>query len=185
MDYGIVPQLLKASAWQEKIGRNWYAVYTYPCHEKQVAEHLAIREIEQFLPLYPLARRWKDGRTVTLEMPLFPSYLFVHASRADRASILSTPGVLSLVGTSHGAIPLPTTEIESLRNGLHMHNPTPHPFLNVGERVMIRSGALAGLEGIVLRHKNNTRVVLTLGLIMKSIAVEINFSELEPLRTAL
>jgi transcription antitermination factor NusG len=119
---------------------------------------------------------------VELEMPLFPSYVFVQACRTDRGMILSTPGILSFVGTSHGATPLPTAEIESLRNGLHLRNATPHAFLNVGERARIRSGALAGMQGIVLRHKSTTRIVLTIELIMKSVAVEIDVADLEPLR---
>jgi len=168
--------------WEQDVERNWYAVYTSPCHEKQVAEHLAIREIEHYLPLYQLSRRWKDGRRVTLQAPLFPSYLFVHAAHQHRGKILGVPGILSIVGTSRGAVSLPTAEIESLRNGLHLHNATPHPFVTVGERARIRSGSLAGMEGIVLRHKNSTRIVLTLELIMKSVAVEVDVADLEPLR---
>ena len=163
-------------------GRRWYAVYTTPFHEKQAAEHLGVHEIEHFLPLYSLARRWKDGRRVILELPLFPNYLFVNACRAERIRVLRTPGVLSIVGTSRGAVPLPTTEIESLRNSLHLYNAAPHPFLNVGERARIRNGALAGMQGIVLRHKNSTRIVLTLDLIMRSITVELDAGDLEPLR---
>ncbi len=176
---------VRSPAWQNDVGRNWYAVYTCPCHEKQVAEHWTVRRIERFLPLYRLARRWKDGRTVTRDMPLFPGYLFVHASRADRASILGTPGVLSIVGTTRGATSLPRGEIESIRCGLHLYNATPHLFLNVGERARIRSGALAGMQGIVVRHKNSARIVLTIELIMKSVAVEIDLADLEPLRPAL
>ena len=166
---------------QEELGLNWYAVYTSPCREKQAAEHLEAREIEHFLPLYRLTRRWKDGRTVLLELPLYPNYLFVRASHADRASILGTPGILSLVGTKRHAIPLPKGEIEALRDGLHLRNATPHPFLNAGERARIRCGALAGLEGIVLRQKNSTRIVLSLDLIMKSVAVEMDVGDIEPI----
>jgi len=182
VNYGPVPRLLER---QEDVARNWYAVYTCPCHEKQVAEQLTIRDLDHYLPLYRVARRWKDGRAVTLEMPLFPNYLFVHASHADRASILGIPGILSIVGTSRRATPLPTAEIEALRSGLHLHNATPHPFLNDGERARIRSGALVGMQGIVLRHKNNTRIVLTLDLIIRSIAVEVDAADIEPLRSTL
>lgn len=167
------------------VGQNWYAVYTSPCREKKAAERLAMRGIEHFLPLYHLTRRWKDGRRVALELPLFPSYLFVRASRADRTSILGTPGILSIVGTSQGAVPLPAAEILSLREGLHLSNATPHPFLNVGERARIRSGALAGAQGIIVRHKSSTRIVLTLELIMRSIAVEVDVADLEPLRPSI
>ena len=133
-----------------------------------MAEHLVIREIEHYLPLYQLSRRWKDGRRVTLQAPLFPSYIFVHAAHQERGKILGVPGILSIVGTSRGASPLPAAEIESLRDGLHLHNAKPHPFLTVGERARIRSGSLAGMQGIVLRHKNSTRIVLTLELICKA-----------------
>ena len=173
---------LRGPGSEQEIERNWYAVYTSPCHEKQVAEHLAIREIEHYLPLYQLSRRWKDGRRVTLQAPLFPSYLFVHAARQHRGKILGVPGILSIVGTSRGAIPLPTAEIESLRDGLHLHNAAPHPFLTIGEKARIRSGSLAGMEGIVLRHKNSTRIVLTLELIMQSVAVEVDVADIEPLQ---
>lgn len=172
----------RVPVWEQDIDRNWCAVYTSPCHEKQVAEHLAVREIDHYLPLYPLSRRWKDGRRVTLEAPLFPSYLFVHAAHQHRGKILGVPGILSIVGTSRGAIPIPTVEIESLRNGLHRHNATPHPFLTIGERARIRSGSLAGMQGIVVRHKNHTRIVLTIELIMRSVAVEVDVADLEPIR---
>jgi transcription antitermination factor NusG len=178
-NYGLgAPQLVA----EENLNRSWYAVYTAPFHEKQVAEHLKIREIENFLPLYHLNRRWKDGRAVTLNMPLFPSYVFVRASGNDRASILGTPGILSIVGTRTGAAALPAAEIEALRNGLHLHNVTPHPFLRIGGRAVVRSGALAGVEGIVLRHKNSTRLVLSLELIRRSVAVEIDAADLKPVR---
>ena len=179
LNYNISP---REPVWEQAVERNWYAVYTSPCHEKQVAEHLAMREIEHYLPLYQLSRRWKDGRRVTLQAPLFPSYLFVYAAHQHRGKILGVPGILSIVGTSRGASALPTAEIESLRNGLHLHNAVPHPFLTVGEKARIRSGSLAGMQGIVLRHKNSTRIVLTLELIMKSVAVEVDVADLEPLQ---
>jgi len=176
---------LQVAAGEENLLRNWCAVYTFPCHEKQAAVHLAVRGIEHFLPLYRLTRRRNDGRTVALEMPLFPSYLFVYASHSDRARILGSPGVLSIVGTSRGAFHLPAAEIESLRNSLHLYRARPHPFLNVGERAKVRNGPLAGLQGIVVRRKDSSRLVLTLELIMRSIAVEIDLADVEPLRPAL
>jgi transcription antitermination factor NusG len=162
--------------------RNWYAVYTSSCHEKQVAEHLKVREIVHFLPLYSSVRRWNSGRIVTRECPLFPSYIFVQGACEDRGRIVSVPGVLSIVGTSRAATPLPESEIEILRYGLHLHNAEPHPFLKVGEKARICSGSLAGMEGVVLRHKNSTRLVLTLDLIMQSVAVEVAAADLEPLQ---
>ena len=169
-----------AQAWPEEEGRSWYAAYTAPCHEKQVAEHCGVRGIEHFLPLYTSFRRWADGRAVTRQSPLFPSYVFVQISRRERAGVLSVPGMLWLVGTSKGATPLPRIEVETLRHSLHLCRALPHPFLGVGERAQICSGPLAGMQGIVLRHNKGTRIVLSLELIMQSIAVEVDVADLEP-----
>jgi transcription antitermination factor NusG len=174
--------LVQETILRRELGRKWYALYTKPCHEKQVSEHLKIREIEYFLPLYSSVRRWNNGQVVERQCPLFPSYVFVQMAREERVKVLGAPGVLSIVGTSKGATPLPSIEIESLRKGLDLHNATPHPFLTVGEKARIRSGSLAGMQGIVLRHKNSTRIVLTLNLIMQSVAVEVDVADLEPLR---
>jgi transcription antitermination factor NusG len=169
------------SIWQGESDCRWYAAYTVSCHEKQVSEHLKARGIEHYLPLYTSIRRWASGRIVTRECPLFPSYVFVQMCREERGRVLSVPGILSMVGTSKGATPLPTSEIETLRSGLHRYNATPHPFLGIGERVRILSGPLAGMQGIVLRHHGGTRIVLSLDLIMKSIAVEVDEADLEPI----
>lgn len=165
---------------EEQEERGWYAAYTVPCHEKQVTRHFMVREIEHFLPLYTSIRRWASGRTVTRECPLFPSYVFVHITRKEQGKLLSVPGVLSLVGTSRGATPLLIAEIETLRSGLHLYHATPHPFLDVGEQARVRSGPLAGMQGIVLRHNRSTRIVLSLNQISQSIAVEVDVADLEP-----
>jgi transcription antitermination factor NusG len=166
--------------WAEDVDCSWYAAYTTPCHEKQVAKHLVVRQIEHFLPLYTSIRRWADGRTVTRECPLFPSYVFVQITRQERVKVLSVPGILSLVGTSKGATPLPSTEIETMRSRLHLCHAAPHPFLDIGEKANVRSGPLAGMQGIVLRHDKSTRIVLSLDLIRQSIAVEVDVADLEP-----
>ena len=169
-----------AREWPEEADRNWYAAYTAPCHEKQVAGQFAVRRLEHFLPLYTSARRWADGRAVIRECPLFPSYVFVRISRQERARVLSVPGMLWLVGTSKGATPLPAIEVETLRESLHLCHAVPHPFLAVGEKARIRSGPLAGIEGIVQRHNHGARIVLSLELIMQSIAIEVDMADLEP-----
>ncbi len=160
-------------------GPRWYAAYTSPCHEKQAAAHLAVRGVEHFLPLYTSIRRWTSGRVVSRQCPLFPNYVFVQVARSERAKVLSIPGVLSIVGTSREGTALPSAEIETLRNGLLLHDAMPHPFLNVGEKVRIRKGALAGMEGIVLRGNKSARIVLSLDLIMKSISVEVEAVDVE------
>jgi transcription antitermination factor NusG len=164
--------------WRSKAP--WYAVYTTPRHEKRVREHLEMRQIESFLPLYRSLRQWNNGCKVTVELPVFPNYIFVRIAPESRVRVLELPGVLSLVGSGREPTPLPEFEIESLRTALHERVFEPHPYLVVGERVRIRSGALAGMEGVLLRKKSCWRVVLALDLIMKSVAVEVDAHELEP-----
>jgi transcription termination/antitermination protein NusG len=159
----------------------WFAVYTAPRHEKAVARQLETREIQSFLPLYRSMRRWKNGCRVQVDQPLFPNYLFICVERRECVRVLQVPGVLSIVGSGREPVPLPSSEIESLRSGIHLHKFEPHPYLAVGEKVRITSGALAGMAGVLLRRKNQFRVVLTLELIMQSVAVEIGIDEIEPL----
>lgn len=160
----------------------WYAAYTASCREKRVAEHLGMRQIESFLPLYRLPRRWKNGCRVELERPLFPGYVFIRVASTERVRVLEVPSVLSIV--SRGRVPEPLQDdiIEALRATLHLRKVEPHAFLAVGEQVSICAGPFAGLSGIVLRNKGKLRVVITLNLIMQSVAVEVNIEDLEPVR---
>jgi transcription antitermination factor NusG len=161
----------------------WFAVYTTCRHEKRIAQHLTLREIEHYLPLYRADRKWRDGSRVTVEFPLFPGYIFVRINRSERVSVLSVPGALAVVGGTGGnPAPLPDAAIEALRAGLREHRIEPHPLLRVGESVRIRAGAFAGMTGIVVRKKSGFRIVLTLEQIMQSIAVELNEEDVEPFR---
>jgi transcription antitermination factor NusG len=136
------------------------------------------RKIEAFLPLYRASRQWKKSCKVVLELPLFPTYIFVHITSQARRDVLSLPGVHSIVGWSKAPWPIPDCEIEALRRGLHACKIEPHPYLKVGERVLIKSGPMMGVEGILSRQKNNCRVVLTVDAIMRSVAVEVNVDNL-------
>ena len=163
---------------------NWFAVFTSPRHEKRVQQHFSQRNVEHYLPIYRSPRKWRNGLKVVLDLPLFPGYIFVRIKRTERVRVLEVPGVLAIVGGTAGKMtPLPETEVEALRSGLHLRQAEPHPLLTVGERVRIRSGALTGLEGVVVRKKNSLRVVLTMDLIMQSIAVEVDGEELEPVNS--
>ena len=158
----------------------WFAVYTSSRHEKRVDHQLEMREIEHYLPLYRTQRKWSDGSRVTLDLPLFPGYIFVCIERAQRVRVLEVPGVLAIVGGTAGEpASLPASEIAALRSGLSERNAQPHPLLKVGQRARIRSGAFAGMEGVVQRMKYSFRVVLTLDSIMQSFAVEVDDEELE------
>lgn len=160
---------------------NWFAVQTVPRHEKAVAKHCELREIESFLPLYGETNRWKNGCKVNIERPLFPGYLFIHIAREQRVRALSIPGIVSLVGAGRIPTALADFEIESLRSGLYLRNFEPHPYLVVGTKVRIKAGALTGMSGVLVRKKNKYRVVLALDLIMRSVAVEVDIDELEPI----
>ena len=160
----------------------WFAVYTSSRHEKRVDQHLSMREIEHYLPLYRTQRKWSDGSRVTLDLPLFNGYIFVRINRTQRVRVLEVPGVLAVVGGMGGEpASLPEADIDALRSGLHLRHVEPHPLLKVGQRARNRSGAFAGMEGVVVRKKNSFRVVHTMDTIMQSFAVEVDGKELEPL----
>jgi len=161
---------------------NWYAAYTAPRHEKSAARQLQLSQLECFLPLYSTVRRWKNRTRVRLDLPLFPSYVFVRMTRREYARALAVPGIINLVGSGRSPSPLPDSDIESLRHGLPDGKVAPHPFLVAGEKARITCGPFAGMTGILVRQKNQFRVVLTLELIKQSVAVEIDSDEIEPVR---
>jgi len=172
---------LGGSSPENDTAPKWFAIYTAPRHEKRVDHYLNQREIEHFLPLYRVRHKWRNGVTAALELPLFPGYLFVRINRNERVKVLEVPGVLTVVGgTGHQPAPLPDEEIDALRIGLPLRNAEPHPLLTAGQRARICSGPLAGMVGVVVRNKNGLRVVLTMDLIMRSVSVEVDASELEP-----
>lgn len=158
----------------------WYVAYTCANHEKRVAEQLGQRSVENFLPLYETVRRWKDRR-MRLHLPLFPGYVFVRLALRNRLQVLQVPSVVRLVGFNGLPTPLPEGEIVALQDGLkHRLRAEPHPYLTKGRRVRITTGPLAGTEGILVRAKNRYRIVLSIDLIMRSIAVEVDRADVEP-----
>ena len=158
----------------------WYAIKTYSRHEKRVRDHLESRDIETFLPLYEQVRRWKNGCTVRLELPLFLNYLFVCFDVRFRTRVLEIPGVLSLVGGNHKPWPISDSQILTLQKGLHLRKYEPHAYLSNGQRVRIMAGPLVNLTGVLLRRSTDLRVVLTLDQIMQGVAVEVGADEIEP-----
>lgn len=170
-----------ASASQPLLaGKLWYAVYTRAQHQKQVAVQLEGRAVECFLPLYESVRRWKDRRVV-LQLPLFPSYVFVHLERSERRQVQQTPGVVHLVGFGGVPCPIPDAEIEALQVCLARKvRMKPHPYLTVGRRVLVRSGPMEGLEGILVRRKSDYRLVLSIDSISSSVCVELDAIDVVP-----
>lgn len=159
----------------------WYAVYTWARHEKRVAEQLEQRQLRNFLPLYRAMHRWKDRRK-EVELALFPSYVFVRLSLQHRLRVLEIPSVVHLVGFQGKPAPLPEDEIEKLRQGVNGRvRMSPHPYLQAGQRVRLRSGPVAGLEGILLRRKEGARLVVSIEILMRAVALEIDEADVEPL----
>jgi len=159
---------------------HWYAVYTRANHEKRLVPEIQARSLECFLPTYTSVRRWKDRR-VSLELPLFPGYLFVRMVLRDRLLVLQIPGVVRLVGFDGQPAALADNEIEILRYGFSERiSAEPHPYLKVGHRVRIVNGPLTGLAGILKKRKNALRVVLALDLIQRAVAVDVNATDVVP-----
>ena len=174
----IGPSIGKSGLPLDSIEPRWYAAYTHANHEKRVALQLSDRLVEHFLPLYESVHRWKDRR-MKLQLPLFPGYLFVRLALRDRFQILQVPGVARLVGFNGLPCALPEEEIHAIQRCLDRGCQfEPHPYLQVGRRARVKQGPLQGLEGIVLRRKNRTRFVLSLELIMRSVVVEIEETDL-------
>jgi transcription antitermination factor NusG len=155
-------------------------VYTVSRHEKVVARQMNGNGVDHFLPLYKCVRRWKDRRK-ELELPLFPGYVFIRIAFQDRLRVQQLPGVLQIVSFNGKPAPLPDAEIEALRNGLSRNAwLEPHPYLTVGRRVRVRSGPMAGLVGVLVRKKEKFRVVLSVDLILQSVALEVDSADVEP-----
>lgn len=159
----------------------WFAVYTNSRHEKSVAKQFAERRIESFLPLYRKVHHWTKHSPATLELPLFPNYVFVHISPRERVPVLAVPGVLGIVGRGQISSALSNAEIEALRPVLELNKFEPYPYLVAGERVRIRVGSMEGMEGILVRKRGELRVVLTLDWIQRSVAVEVDAEDVEPI----
>ena len=159
----------------------WSAVYTRHQHEKAVAASLARNRFDVFLPFYNVVRQWKD-RTKHLSLPLFPGYVFFRGGFERRVHILSTPGVHSIVTIGGKPAPIPAIEIDAIRRAVESQlEVEPHPFLRDGDRVRIKSGPLAGIEGILVRRKSAYRLVLSAELLERSIAVEVDAFSVDPL----
>jgi transcription antitermination factor NusG len=157
----------------------WYALYANTRHEKLVAKQLEERSIETFLPLYRTWHRWKDRRK-QVELALFPSYVFVRIGEADRLRVLKIPGVVNLVSFNGRMAPLPEREIAALRDALENNiYAEPCPYLRVGKKVRVVRGPMEGAEGILARKKDKCRVVISVDVLMRSVAVELEAANLE------
>jgi transcription antitermination factor NusG len=156
-------------------GGPWYAIRVRSKFESAVSASLQGKGYDTFLPVYRLQRRWSD-RVKELDLPLFPGYLFCRFNPHERLlPILTTPGVLDIVGYGKTPVPVDDQEIGAvksiLRSGLGAE---PWPFLRVGSEVYIEAGPLAGVEGIITNTDKVYRLIVSVNLLQRSVAVEID-----------
>jgi transcription antitermination factor NusG len=161
----------------------WFALFTRSRFEKRVAEQLERKCLSVFLPLRLEVHHWQD-RYQKVEVPLFRGYLFAQFPplSPERTAVLRTPGVVRIVGFGQKDSDVPAAQIESLRrvaeDGALLH---PHRYLRIGQRVKIANGALAGLEGILVRIRKRDRLVISVDAIRQAVAVELAGYEVIPL----
>jgi transcription antitermination factor NusG len=159
----------------------WYAVYTRHQHEKTVARILTVKGFETFLPLYQTPRRWQD-RVKLLSLPLFPCYVFLKGDLERRLAIATTPGIHAFVLSGGQPASISAVEIDAIRRAIESGSQVePHPFLKTGEWVRVKSGPFEGIQGILVRKKNLYRLVLSVEMLGKAAAVEVNVTQVERL----
>ena len=167
-------QFLSTKAGSIDPGQPWQAIRTRSKHEKIAATGLASKGYEQFVPYYRSRRRWSD-RTIVLDQPLFPGYVFCRFDPARRLPIVTTPGVISIVGFGEKPALVPDDEVCALKkvtvSGLGVETCVSP---KTGERVRISAGVLQGLQGILLRQKSDWRLVVSVDLLQRAVSVEID-----------
>jgi transcription antitermination factor NusG len=155
---------------------SWYALQVRSRKEGYVASQIQGQGFECLLPTYKSVRKWSD-RVKEVEQPLFPGYLFCRFDFQNRRPVITTPGVLQIVGYGRTAIAVSDEEIQSLQLAVSSGMPKqPWPYLEVGQRVRVNYGTLSGLEGILVNVKGNHRVVLSVTLLQRSVAMEVETS---------
>jgi transcription antitermination factor NusG len=160
----------------------WYALYTKHQHERVVARNLLGKGFEIFLPLYAVARNWQD-RVKLLHVPLFPCYVFLQGDiERRRLDIITTPGIHAFVSSGGHPATIPAAEIEGIRQAVGSGaRVEPYPFLVSGDRVKVRCGPLAGIQGVLVRKRNAYRLVLSVEILGKAAALEIDAALVERL----
>lgn len=156
----------------------WFAVQVVPQHEYKVSTRLRYKGQEEFLPLVPMRRRWSDRDKLSTQ-PLFPGYLFCKVRRSCFGLVLDTPGVYRIVGFGGHAHPIADEEIVSLQRLVTSGREVcAIPYFSLEQKIEIVSGPLSGITGVVTRLKGRDRLVISVDLLMRSVAVDIAISEL-------
>lgn len=160
----------------------WYALQVRSRKESYVASQIQSHGFECLLPTYKSIRKWSD-RMKEVEQPLFPGYLFCRFDFQSRRPVITTPGVIQVVSCGRVATPLSDEEIQALQLAVSSGvAKQPWPYLQVGQRVRVNYGTLTGLEGILVTVKGNHRVVLSVTLLQRSVAMEVEAAWLSPIK---
>jgi len=161
--------------------RQWYALRVKSNCEKTVAAIIHNTGFEEFLPLYTVRNRWSD-RIKTIELPLFPGYVFCRIDPKIRMPILTIPGAMQFIGIAKIPAPIEDAEIAAIQNAVRSGLPTmPWDYLDAGQLVRVDQGPLAGCEGILIKTRENHRIVVSVRLLKQSIAIEIESDSVTPL----
>jgi transcription antitermination factor NusG len=161
--------------------RAWFAVQTWPRYEKKAASELQNRGVHVFLPLLESKHQWSDRQRL-IQSPLFPSYIFVRIpeTKEMRVAVLRANGVTGFVGVRGSGIPIPESEIESVRTVLAQGAfVQAHPFLHVGNRVRVRGGSLDGVEGVLVAKNDDLSLIVSVQIIQRSLSIRIDGYQVE------
>lgn len=158
----------------------WFALTVGPSHERRAERSLVNQGFEAYLPVYRVNRRWSD-RVKRIDAVLFPGYVFCRFAYPDRLRVLSSPGVRSVVTTGRDPAPVDEDEISAVRALLASGRPLlPWPYLQIGQRVVIRDGQFASLRGVIVRSKDGWRVVVSVEALSCSVAIEVDADQVAP-----
>jgi transcription antitermination factor NusG len=167
--------------YTDSISQSWFAIRVKSRSEKVVATLARHKGFEEFLPLYQSRRRWSD-RYQSVDLPLFPGYVFCRVNPSFRLPILTIPGVLNFVGIGKVPAPIDDAEIAAIQTAIGAGlQAEPYPFLEVGQRVRLAEGPLAGLEGLLVEVRKEQRIAVSVSLLKRSVAVEIDRRWVRPL----
>lgn len=156
----------------------WYVLHVSLNHEKRVTQHLTVRCVEHYLPLYSERIKWSD-RVVNAERPLFSGYVFVRFPLNDRINVISIPGVRRLLGVGERDM-VSSAELEKIRTGLACGlRLRPHPAVSVGTKVRVRNGVFEGVEGLVTQLRQQCKIIISLAAVRQCFSLEVDVSDIE------